>query len=138
MSRKKLSVNVKLIIYAYICLFYMGMIYYYSYKITVIDRPLGWFFCLVSITLALYLLFVIGNLFIPKRIISRKKLVLIDFLLLMSLIVIDLSEAEWHNRLSFDEAPTNSSLQTVNSLVKERGLDFTAIDSLHMEWLFIE
>ena len=83
--------------YAYLYISYIAIIYNFSYKIEIVAKPIGEFL-LILYTLAYFIAYVAFNHIVIKKIIPRRILLIIEFILFITLCVLWWSDLKLENR----------------------------------------
>lgn len=98
MKSKHIKCLKKAIGYIYVYSSYIAMVYFFSYKIRMLAKPIGLALLVVS-TLGFYAVYIVINHLIIKKIISKKVLITIEILLLITLYTLFESDIMFENRL---------------------------------------
>jgi uncharacterized membrane protein len=74
--------------YIYLCVMYACIYSFWGYYVWVADKPLGYFFC-IFITLGIFVFFIWSNHLFVRHWMGHKAMLLLEFLLLLSLFMIN-------------------------------------------------
>lgn len=88
----------KLISYIFIIALFIAIVFYFSYHIRIASKPIGLFILVGQIAL-MYIVVLISCMIIPKKFISKKKILLCLILLFVTLVTLFYSDISFVNHV---------------------------------------
>lgn len=101
--------------YIYLCVMYACIYSFWGYCVWVANKPLGYFFCML-ITLGIFVFFIWSNHLFVRHWMGHKAMLLLEFLLLLSLFMINECDMYWENRIIEGYGCNDMKISLINFL----------------------